>query len=159
MLTATLFKPMQMTVNAFMRAMARTINMNNLRRLILLGLFFLVGAYGCGSSLPPGTQKIGHYEGTFSSVPLSGPCQADLYRLPDGSGTFEGNFQGMEEDVFLTFRGQMTANRLDGTVFGEDVFGGSTITGVLSPDETEVNGTFSLNAPYSPNGTWNARRK
>ena len=83
----------------------------------------------------------------------------DLYRLPDGSGTFEGAFQGMETDVFLTLKGKMTGNHLEGTVFGEDVFGGSTVSGDLSADENEVSGTFSLNAPYSPKGTWSAKRQ
>jgi hypothetical protein len=83
----------------------------------------------------------------------------DLYRLPDGSGRFEGAWQGTEEDVFLTLRGKITGNHLDGTVFGEDVFGGSTVSGDLSADETEINGTFSLNAPHSLKGAWSAKRK
>ena len=121
------------------------------KRFFMSGLLFLSAIYACGgASLPQGAQKIGHYEGTFSSAPLSGPCQMDLYRLPDGSGTFEGSFQGMETDVFLTVKGNMTGNHLEGTVFGEDVFGGSTVSGDLSADENEVSGTFSLNAPYSP---------
>ena len=130
------------------------------KQFIVIGLLFLTAIYACGSaSLPQGAQKIGHYEGTFSSVPISGPCQMDLYRLPDGSGTFEGAFQGMETDVFLTLKGKMTGNHLEGTVFGEDVFGGSTVSGDLSADENEVSGTFALNAPYSPKGTWVATRK
>ena len=134
--------------------------MNTHRQLIMMGLLFLLAIYGCGgASLPQGAQKIGHYEGTFTSPLLSGPCQMDLYRLPDGSGTFEGSFQGTEEDVFLTIKGKMTGNHLEGTVFGEDVFGGSTVSGDLSTDENEVSGTFSLNAPQSPKGTWVATRK
>ena len=134
--------------------------MKSEKRLIVLGLLLLMAIYACGgASLPQGTQKIGHYEGTFSSAPLSGSCQMDLYRLPDGSGTFEGAFQGMETDVFLTLKGKMTGNHLEGTVFGEDVFGGSTVSGDLSADENEVSGTFSLNAPYSPKGTWSAKRQ
>jgi hypothetical protein len=134
--------------------------MNTHRKLIISGLLFLVAIYGCaGPSLPQGAQKIGRYEGTFSSALLSGSCQMDLYRLPDGSGTFEGAFQGMETDVFLTLKGKMTGNHLEGTVFGEDVFGGSTVSGDLSADENEVSGTFALNAPYSPKGTWVATRK
>jgi len=130
------------------------------KHLIMLGLLFLFAIYACsGASVPPGARKIGHYEGTFSSAPLSGPCQMDLYRLPDGSGTFEGAFQGMETDVFLTLKGTITGNHLEGTVMGEDVFGGSTVSGDLSADENEVSGTFSLNAPYSPQGTWSAKRK
>ena len=42
---------------------------------------------------------------------------------------------------------------------GEDVFGGNTVSGKLSADENEVSGTFSLNKPYSPQGTWSAKRK
>ena len=134
--------------------------MKTLKQIISLGLLFLVAIYGCaGPSLPQGAQKIGRYEGTFSSALLSGSCQMDLYRLPDGSGTFEGAFQGMETDVFLTLKGKMTGNHLEGTVFGEDVFGGSTVSGDLSADENKVSGTFSLNAPYSPKGTWVATRK
>lgn len=126
----------------------------------MLGLLLLAVMYVCGcASVPQGAQKIGRYEGTFSSVPLSGSCLMDIYRLPDGSGMFEGSFQGMEEDVFLGLKGKMTGNHLEGTVFGEDVFGGSTVSGDLSADESEVSGTFSLNAPYSPNGTWSARRQ
>jgi hypothetical protein len=134
--------------------------MNTHRKLIISGLLFLVAIYGCaGPSLPQGAQKIGRYEGTFSSALLSGSCQFDLYRMPDGSGTFEGAFQGLEEDVFLTLKGNITGNHLEGTVFGEDVFGGSTVSGDLSADENEVSGTFALNAPYSPKGTWVATRK
>ncbi|MFZ1955925.1 MAG: hypothetical protein WAU34_10555 [Desulfobacterales bacterium] len=40
-----------------------------------------------------------------------------------------------------------------------NVFGGSTVSGDLSADENEVSGNFSLNAPYSPQGTWSANRK
>jgi hypothetical protein len=72
---------------------------------------------------------------------------------------FEDAFQGLEEDVFLTLEGHMTGNHLEGTVMGEDVFGGSTVSGELSADEIEVSGTLSLNAPYSPQGTWEAKRK
>jgi hypothetical protein len=134
--------------------------MNTHRKLIISGLLFLVAIYGCaGPSLPQGAQKIGRYEGTFSSALLSGSCQFDLYRMPDGSGSFEGAFQGLEEDVFLTLKGNITGNHLEGTVFGEDVFGGSTVSGDLSADENEVSGTFALNAPYSPKGTWVATRK
>jgi hypothetical protein len=134
--------------------------MKTLKQIISLGLLFVLAIYGCaGPSLPQGAQKIGRYEGRFSSALLSGSCQMDLYRLPDGSGTFEGAFQGMETDVFLTLKGKMTGNHLEGTVFGEDVFGGSTVTGDLSTDENEVSGTFSLNAPQSPKGTWVATRK
>ena len=134
--------------------------MKTRRQLIILGLLFILALYGCsGVSLPQGAQKIGRYEGTFTSALLSGSCQMDLYRLPDGSGTFEGAFQGMETDVFLTLKGKMTGNHLEGTVTGEDVFGGSTVSGDLSADENEVSGTFALNAPYSPKGTWNAQKK
>ena len=134
--------------------------MKTLKQIISLGLLFVLAIYGCaGPSLPQGAQKIGRYEGTFSSALLSGSCQMDLYRLPDGSGTFEGAFQGMETDVFLTLKGKMTGNHLEGTVFGEDVFGGSTVSGDLSAGEYKVSGTFSLNAPYSPKGTWVATRK
>ena len=134
--------------------------MKTQKRVIMLGLLFLLAIYGCGgASLPQGAQKIGRYEGTFTSAFLSGSCQMDLYRLPDGSGTFEGAFQGMETDVFLTLKGKMTGNHLEGTVMGEDVFGGSTVSGDLSADENEVSGTFSLNAPYSPQGTWSANKK
>ena len=130
------------------------------KQFIVLGLVFLLALYACGgASVPPGANKIGHYEGSFTSAPLSGSCQFDLYRLPDGSGTFEGAFQGMETVVFLTLKGKMTGNHLEGTVFGEDVFGGSTVSGDLSADENKVSGTFSLNAPYSPQGTWSANRK
>jgi hypothetical protein len=130
------------------------------KHFIILGLLLLSAIYACGgASLPQGTQKIGRYEGSFTSAPLSGSCQFDLFRLPDGSGTFEGAFQGMETDVFLTIKGKMTGNHLEGTVFGEDVFGGSTVSGDLSADENEVSGTFSLNAPYSPQGTWSAKRQ
>ena len=134
--------------------------MKTQKQMISIGLLFVLAIYGCaGPSLPQGAQKIGHYEGTFSSAPLSGSCQMDLYRLPDGSGTFEGAFQGVETDVFLTLKGKMTGNHLEGTVFGEDVFGGSTVSGDLSADENKVSGTFALNAPYSPKGTWVATRK
>ena len=68
------------------------------KQFIVLGLVFLLALYACGgASVPPGANKIGHYEGSFTSAPLSGSCQFDLYRLPDGSGTFEGAFQGLEE--------------------------------------------------------------
>ena len=134
--------------------------MKNQKQMISIGLLFVLAIYGCaGPSLPQGAQKIGRYEGTFTSAVLSGSCQMDLYRLPDGSGTFEGAFQGMETDVFLTLKGKMTDNHLEGTVFGEDVFGGSTVSGDLSADENELSGTFSLNAPQSSKGTWEARRK
>jgi hypothetical protein len=53
----------------------------------------------------------------------------------------------------------MTGNHLEGTVSGEDVFSGSTVSGDLSADENKVSGTFTLNAPYSPKGTWSASRK
>ena len=119
--------------------------MKTLKQIISLGLLFVLAIYGCaGPSLPQGAQKIGRYEGTFSSALLSGSCQFDLYRLPD---------------VFLTLKGKMTGNHLEGTVFGEDVFGGSTVSGDLSADEKRVSGTFALNAPYSPKGTWVATRK
>jgi len=130
------------------------------KQFIRIGLLFLLAIYACGcASIPPGAKKIGRYEGSFTSAPLSGSCQFDLYRLPDGSGTFEGAFQGLEEDVFLSLKGTITGNHLEGTVMGEDVLGGSTVSGDLSTDENEVSGTFSLNAPYSPKGTWSASRK
>ena len=130
------------------------------KRFIILGVLFLSAIYSCsGASIPKGAHKIGRYEGTFTSAMLSGTCQMDLYRLPDGSGMFEGAWQGTEEDVFLTLEGHMSGNHLEGTVMGEDVFGGSTVSGELSPDENELSGTFSLNAPYSPKGTWSAKRK
>ena len=70
------------------------------KHFIQIGLLFLFVIYACGgASVPPGAKKIGRYEGSFTSAPLSGSCQFDLYRLPDGSGTFEGAFQGLEEDV------------------------------------------------------------
>ena len=126
----------------------------------VLGWVLLLAVYACGSaSIPQGAHKIGRYEGSFTSAPLSGSCQMDLYRLPDGGGMFEGAWQGTEEDVFPTLEGHMTGNHLVGTVMGEDVFGGSTVSGELSADEIEVSGTFSLNAPYSPQGTWEAKRK
>ncbi|MFZ0242996.1 MAG: hypothetical protein WAL90_15235 [Desulfobacterales bacterium] len=134
--------------------------MKTRKLMIMLGLLLLAAIYACsGVSTPKGAHKIGRYEGTFSSAPLSGSCRFDLYRLPDGSGMFEGAFQGMETDVFLTLEGDMIGNHLEGTVTGEDVFGGSTVSGDLSPDENEVTGTFSLNAPYSPEGTFTAKRK
>ena len=127
---------------------------------LISSLLLLLAICACaGSSVPQGAQKIGHYEGAFSSMPLSGSCQFDLYRLPDGSGTFEGAFQGLEEDVFITLKGTMTGNHLEGTAYGEDVFGGSTVSGDLLADESQVSGTFSLNAPYKPKGTWSALRK
>jgi hypothetical protein len=134
--------------------------MNTHRQLIVLGLLFVLTIYGCGgASIPQGAQKIGRYEGTFTSAMLSGTCQVDLYRLPNGNGTFEGYFQGTEEDVFLSMKGQMTGNNLEGTFFGEGVFAGSTISGVLTGDENSMSGTFALNTAYSVKGTWIAQRK
>ena len=134
--------------------------MNTRRQIIILGLLFVLTLYGCGgASLPQGGQKIGRYEGTFTSALLYGPCQVDLYRLPSGNRTFEGYFQGTEEDVFLTIKGQMTGNNLEGTFFGEGVFAGSTISGTLTDDENSMSGTFSLNTAYSVKGTWKAQRK
>jgi hypothetical protein len=130
------------------------------KQFIGLVLVCLLAIFACGgASIPQGAHKIGRYEGSFTSAPLSGSCQMDLYRLPDGSGMFEGAWQGTEEDVFLTLEGHMTGNHLEGTVMGEDVFGGSAVSGELSADENVVSGTFSLNAPYSPRGTWSAKRK
>ena len=134
--------------------------MNTRRQIIVLGLLFVLTLYGCGgSSLPQGGQKIGRYEGSFTSALLYGPCQVDLYRLPSGNGTFEGSFQGAEEDVFLTIKGQMTGNNLEGTFFGEGVFAGSTISGTLTDDENSMSGTFTLNTAYSVKGTWKTQRK
>ena len=119
------------------------------KQFIVIGLLFLTAIYACGgASLPQGAQKIGRYEGTFTSALLYGPCQVDLYRLPSGNGTFEGYFQGTEEDVFLTIKGQMTGNNLEGTFFGEGVFAGSTISGTLTDDENSMSGTFTLNTAY-----------
>ena len=137
----------------------KEMTMKTQKRLISSLLLLLAICACAGPSVPQGTQKIGHYKGAFSSMPLSGSCQFDLYRLPDGSGTFDGSFQGLEEDVFITLKGTMTGNHLEGTAYGEDVFQGSTVSGDLSADESEVSGTFSLNAPYKPTGTWNAKRK
>jgi len=134
--------------------------MKIIKPFILLGILLLCAITACsGPTVPQGAQKIGHYEGSFTSAFFSGSCQMDLYRLADGSGTFEGSFQGMDTDDFLTLKGTMTGNHLEGTVQGENVFPGSTISGDLSSDENVVRGIFSLKAPDNPKGTWSAKRK
>ena len=134
--------------------------MKKRRHLIAYGLLFVLALYGCGgSSLPQGARKIGRYEGTFTTALFNGICQVDLYRLPDGSGTFEGYFQAINEDYFFSMKGELTGYTLEGTFSGEGLFGGSTISGVLARDKNSMSGTFALDAPDSPKGTWKAKRK
>ena len=83
----------------------------------------------------------------------------DFYRFPGGGATFEGSFQAANEDYFFNMKGQLTGYNLEGTLFGEGLFEGSTISGVLSRDENSLNGVFALNTAYSPKENWNAQRK
>ena len=123
-------------------------------------LVFFLGLIGCASSMPQGAKKIGRYEGTFRGQQIFGVCKIDLYQLPNGNEAFEGKFMPTNKNPKMSVIGKMTGKNLEGTLSGVGLtMDGSTITGVLSDDKSNMNGTFSLNMLKRQKGTWKATVK
>jgi hypothetical protein len=74
--------------------------------LLMLILSAACAAFGCASAtitgVPQGSVLVGVYEGTFNGTANEGSVEVKLYRSPDGSKPFFGNFG--KEGSYLNFR-------------------------------------------------------
>ncbi|MEJ2164052.1 MAG: hypothetical protein P8X90_00890 [Desulfobacterales bacterium] len=114
--------------------------------------------FGCASTLvtgvPQGSVLVGVYEGTFNGVYNEGTVEVKLYRSPDGSRPFFGNFD--EEGSYLNFRGEMKENDLQGQILLPLE---GTISGKLSSDGESLGGTYKFTVPPFDHGTWQTRKR
>jgi hypothetical protein len=114
--------------------------------------------FGCASTLvtgvPQGSVLVGVYEGTFNGVYNEGTVEVKLYRSPDGSQPFFGNFD--EEGSYLNFRGEMKENDLQGQILLPLE---GTISGKLSSDGELLSGKYKFTVPPFDHGTWQTRKR
>jgi hypothetical protein len=126
--------------------------------LLMLGSITAWAAFGCASAtitgVPEGSGLVGVYKGTFNGTFNDGSVEVKLYRSPDGSKLFFGNFG--EEGSYLNFRGELQAEELQGQILLPLE---KTISGKLSSDEETLSGTYKFTLPPFDHGTWQARKQ
>jgi len=126
--------------------------------LMMLASGISLALFGCTSSLvegvPEGSVLIGVYQGSFNGVYNDGALEVKLYRSPDGSQPFYGNFE--KEGSFLNFRGEMKQDELQGQVLLPLE---GTISGKLASDGEAMSGTYKFTVPPFDHGTWQARKQ
>jgi hypothetical protein len=125
--------------------------------LLMLALSTACAAFGCASAtitgVPEGSVLVAVYEGTFNGTANEGSVEVKLYRSPDGSQPFFGNFD--EEGSYLNFRGEMKADELQGQILLPLQ---GTISGKLSADGEALSGTYKFTIPPFDHGTWQAQK-
>jgi len=115
-------------------------------------------AFGCAemtvTGVPQGSVLNGVYEGTFNGAFNEGAVEVKLYRSPDGSQPFFGNFG--EEGEYLNFKGEMHQGELQGQILLPLE---GTISGKLSPDGESLSGDYKFTIPPFDHGTWQAQKQ
>ena len=114
--------------------------------------------FGCAAmtvtGVPEGSVLTGVYEGTFNGTFNEGSVEVKLYRSPDGSKLFFGNFG--EEGSYLNFKGEMMADELQGQILLPLE---GTVSGKLTADGESMSGMYKFSIPPFDHGTWNARKQ
>jgi hypothetical protein len=125
--------------------------------LLMLVLDTAWAVLGCASAtitgVPQSSVLVAVYEGTFNGTANEGSVEVKLYRSPDGSQPFFGNFD--EEGSYLNFRGEMKADELQGQILLPLQ---GTISGKLSADGEALSGTYKFTIPPFDHGTWQAQK-
>ena len=130
---------------------------NNFRLLVLITSAACL-AFGCAgmtvTGVPEGSVLTGEYKGTFNGTFNEGSVEVKLYRSPDGSKPFFGNFG--EEGSYLHFRGEIKESELQGQILLPLE---GTISGKLSADGESLNGMYKFTIPPFDHGTWQAQKQ
>jgi hypothetical protein len=132
-----------------------------MKKMRLIGLILIFGAstlIGCASSeyIPQGATKIGTLEGSFFGTRFKGSCKINLFELQDGTRRFEGNFSSEMLAVVVFLEGTVSGNQLNGQMRAP---ADGNLTGSLSPDGSQINGSYTMTSPGTDNGTWQATGK
>jgi hypothetical protein len=129
-----------------------------MKTIVKWGLLFFFIVQGCAGMdpSPKNAEEIGVYHGTFFGTRFQGNLRIRLSVVPDGTQFFKGSFRGSSQDIVVFFRGQLTGNRLDGKLLAP---ASGDISGSLTPDATQIKGTYRLTSPSLDNGTWEAQRR
>lgn len=126
-----------------------------LKFFVMLGMIILLVNCGGSNYVPAGSKSLGVYEGTHSGVRTNGAVRVYLFQAPDGTKKFEGNFTGEMIENAIFFRGTMA----DNAPVGEFSAIAGTVTGELSPDGSQMTGSYNITMPTMDNGTWKAEKK
>jgi hypothetical protein len=132
-----------------------------MQKLHCFGLILILGTstlIGCASSeyIPQGSTKIATLEGSFFGTRFKGSCKIDLFELQDGTRRFEGNFSGEDMAVAVFLEGTVAGNQLAGQLRAP---ADGNISGSLSADGSQIEGTYTMTSPSADNGTWQATRR
>jgi hypothetical protein len=135
----------------------KNLHMTELILILIMG-FVSSTVIGCApiEQIPKGSTKTGALEGSFAGTRFVGSCRIDIFELQDGTKRFEGSFSGEGMDATVFLRGTVSGNQLEGGF--QDPADGS-ISGSLSPDGSQIKGTYKMTSPSMDNGTWQATEK
>jgi hypothetical protein len=109
---------------------------------------------GCAATggIPEGSRAIGFYQGLLTGNVYDGPIEVELFETRSGEMLFRGRFFDPVGSGWYYFRGSVEAKIMEGTIS----LGLGTISGELSDDRREMNGTFRLAQNH---GNWAATLK
>jgi hypothetical protein len=123
--------------------------------LVVLGVSsFLLSCAG-SNYIPKGSQLIGTYEGSSKRTEaISAIVLVQIYQTPAGDKLFQGTFKTAYMGGALFFRGKLKGMTLEGK-FDSNL---GNISGQLSSDGSQINGTYNL-TEGNRTGTWQSDRE
>jgi hypothetical protein len=122
--------------------------------LVVLGVSsFLLSCAG-SNYIPKGSQLVGTYEGSSKRTEaISVTVLVQVYQTPAGDKLFQGTFKTVSGGA-LFFRGKLKGTTLEGK-FDSDR---GSISGQLTSDDSQINGTYNL-TEGNRTGAWQADRE
>ena len=121
--------------------------------LVVLGVSSIMLSCAGSNYIPKGSQPIGTYEGSSKRVEgTSAIVLVQIYKTPAGDKLFQGTFKTVYGGAIF-FRGKLKGMTLEGKFDSNR----GNISGQLSSDGSQINGTYNL-TEGNRTGTWQADR-
>ena len=121
--------------------------------LVVLGVSSILLSCAGSNYIPKGSQPIGTYEGSSERVEgTSAIVLVQIYQTPVGDKLFQGTFKTVYGGAIF-FRGKLKGTTLEGKFDSNR----GNISGQLSSDGSQINGTYNL-TEGNRTGTWQADR-
>ncbi len=122
--------------------------------LIMLWVSSILLSCAGSNYIPNGSQPVGTYEGSSERTEaISANVLVQIYQTPAGDKLFQGTFKTVYGGAIF-FRGKLKGTTLEGKFDSNR----GDISGQLSSDGSQINGTYNL-TEGNRTGTWQVKRE
>ena len=122
--------------------------------LMMIGVSCILMSCAVSNYIPEGSLPLGTYEGHADEISQNiGRIRVQIYQTETGDKLFKGFFE-TSRGVAIDFKGKLKGT----TLKGEFDSGRGDVSGQLSPDGSQITGTYYFTKSKST-GTWQAERK